>query len=132
MNIKSALKLKNKIFQDINELKNLIINNNTITHNSINNRIKTIDLIFNLDSKILEFIKLKTEIQKATIPIHEKIFLLSELKGKLDTFKHIQNFGTVLKPELNDLQINNIINDIENKILLIQDELDNFNSLTKI
>jgi len=143
MNLKQALKLKNSLIQDINELMTLIQENNAIIEGNI--RIYNLsELIFELDSKILELTILKSNIQKANLPIYDKIFTLSELKFKIAGFKQIPTNqgiqkasygspeGEILNVELNQKEVRNLIKELEKKVINIQEELDIFNSVTEI
>lgn len=143
ISLKQALKLKNQLVTDIQELENLIRQNNSILAG--NSRDYSVsDLMIELDSKILELVSLKAAIQRANTPIFDKIFMLSELKSKVQTFKSIptsegkqrNGYGNgepeVLTVELNQKRVRELTKGIESQIQTIQDDLDTFNAVTQI
>lgn len=144
MTIKQALKVKNQLIQEIQELGDLIRTNNSILVG--NNRDYSIsDLMIELDSKILNLVRLKAKIQVANQPILDKIYLLSELKTKATTYKCIDTkegkqragYGNNSEPdiftvEMSQVAVRKLIKGIEAEIIIIQDELDTFNSITHI
>jgi hypothetical protein len=142
MYIREALKQKNLLIQDINELMSLIEENNSIIVG--NKRLfKISELLEEVDSKILELSNLKTKIQKANIQIYSKIFLISELKLKISSLKRIStrsgiqaaSYGSQvqeLEVELNQKDVRNLIKESENKIINLQQEIEEYNSITEI
>lgn len=143
MNLKQALKQKNQFVQEINELVQLIRNNNSIIVGNQRTYSPT-KLMAELDAKTLELVALKAAIQKANVPVHEKIFMLSELKNRANNFRGIptnegkqrSSYGNsepeVLEVELNQKQVRDIVKNIEESIAMIQDELDTFNAITEV
>lgn len=144
MLLKNALKLKNQLVSEISDLGRLIQQNNSIIEG--NKREYSIaGLLTEYDAKVLELSKLKADIQKANVPVHEKIFLLSELKSKAGMLKGVNSEQGKVKRsgymatdtdtyevELSQRETRDMIKDIEIQIRKIQDELDEFNGTTEI
>lgn len=143
MTVKQALKLKNQLSLELNELYNLIRSSNS---NMVGNPKHYVlgDLMMECDAKLLELVTLKTKIHKANEPIYDKIFMLSELKNKVNQYKGIsttegkqtnrysQEEPVVYEVELNVKQLKDVIKGIETRINEIQEELDTFNAITEI
>lgn len=144
MTIKQALKAKNQLVSEIQELTLLIrTSNSIIVGNKRDYEVST--LMMELDSKILDLINLKAKIQRANTPVLEKIYLLSELKNKATAYKAIDTsegrqrnlYGNPSEPismevELSKSTVRDIIKGIESEIIEIQDALDTFNAVTHI
>lgn len=144
MTIKQALKAKNQLVSEIQELTLLIrTSNSIIVGNKRDYEVST--LMMELDSKILDLINLKAKIQRANTPVLEKIYLLSELKNKVTAYKAIDTsegrqrnlYGNPSEPismevELSKSTVRDIIKGIESEIIEIQDALDTFNAVTHI
>lgn len=144
MSLKQALKLKNLLISEIAELYNLIRNNNQVISGNSRDYSPS-ELILMLDSKILHLTSLKSKIQKANYPVLEKIYMLSELKNKIQSFKSIpveqgkirNSYRGDVEPEIMEVelgskQIRELIKGYEAEVLNIQDELDTFNAITMI
>lgn len=143
ISLKQALKLKNQLVTNIQELTRLIHDNNSALAGN-NRDYSVVELMAELDSKILELVKIKAAIQRTNAPIFEKIFMLSELKNKVQNFKLIptsegkqrvsygNNEPEILTVELNQKRVRELIKGIENEIQTIQDDLDTFNAITYI
>lgn len=151
MNLKQALKKKNKLVQEMSEqLSRAQIYNSYLEGQSPTYSGKT---AFNEYIKINdELIELKTKIHLAkdykiylVAPMYSKIFRLSELKSRIDNIRRIRtNDGEqsqvvgdkiIKTPYINEVSMldrDNIIKTYENEIELIQDELDEFNVKTII
>lgn len=142
MNIKQALKKKNQLTSEIKKIDLLIRNYNSIVegnprHYSIS------DLMMEADSKRLELVDLKYKIHMANAPVYKLIFEMSELKNKITNYNCISTteglqmtYGKEnsykLVVEYNNKQISDLVKGFEDRIIEIQDELDEFNSITKI
>lgn len=144
MTIKQALKAKNQLVSQIQELTLLIKTSNSII---VGNKrdYNVSELMMQLDSKIMELITLKGKIQRANTPVLEKIYLLSELKNKVTAYKSIDTsegrqrslYGNPsevisMEVELSKSTVRDIIKGIESEIIEIQDALDTFNAVTHI
>lgn len=143
MNIKQALKRKNKLTQLINEefLKaakyNVIEEGNPRPYSSV----ESIAKWQNLSN---ELVQLKTKIHKANLPMYEMIFTLSETKNQI---KHLRNLDCssgisynrwdpekpiIKHSEINIVERDGMIKSLEERIEIIQDELDKWNHNTLI
>lgn len=143
MNVKQALKQKTILASEIAKLYNLIkTNNSTIVGNPRHYSVK--DLIGELEVKLEELVVLKSKIHRANAPVYYKIFLMSELKNKVNQLRSIDvtegkdkgsrynSEVSVYEVELNEKEINEKIKGVENEINSLQDELDTFNVMTQI
>lgn len=144
MTVKQALKLKNQLAKEIQELYGLInSNNSTIQDNP--KYFSVVDMMAQVDEKINELTELKSKIHQANSKVYKKIFLLSELKGQAQMYARINtkegkiadrynNGGepTILVAELNVKQVGEMVKAIEAKINAIQEELDYHNATTDI
>ncbi len=144
MNLKQALKRKNKLVQEMNEqLSRAQIYNSYLEGqiNTYSGKTEFIEYIKLND----ELIELKTKIHLANAPMYNKIFRLSELKSRIDNIKRIRiNEGEqsqivgdkiIKTPYINEISMkerDSFIKIYENEIELIQDELDEFNIKTII
>ena len=143
MNIKQALKQKNVIIREIEELSDLIReNNSTIQGNQ--REFDTKDLIGELCDKSESLVSLKSAIQRANVAVFDKIFRLSELKNLVKVYNSIptnegkqkSSYGRV-ESEIFDVQIGrkemrDMINKVKQDIYIIQEELDVHNAITEI
>jgi len=143
MNIKQALKQKNKLIKDINELYSLAKSYNSIEEG--NERPYNISELFTSiveDTKELSLLKAK--IHRANGPVLEDIFLMAEMKSLIQALKktdctsgksnrdRYSSAEIVLSVEMNIVERNNKIKQLENRIEEIQDKLDIFNANTEI
>ena len=143
MNIKQALKEKNKLIKEISENTKLIQQYNSIEEG--NERPYNIsELFLNVVEDTKELSELKAKIHRANGPVLEDIFLMAEMKSLIQALKKTDctsgksnrdRYGSaeiVLSVEMNIVERNVKIKQLENKIEEIQDRLDIFNSNTKI
>lgn len=143
MNIKQALKRKNKLTQLINEefLKaaryNVVEEGNPRPYSATESIAKWQDLSN-------ELVELKTKIHKANEPVYKLIFTLSELKNQI---KHLRSLDCtsgvshnrwdsekpiVKHSEINIVERDSMVKSLEERIESIQDELDKWNHNTSI
>jgi hypothetical protein len=144
MNIKQALKKKNKLVGQINEefykasQYNVIDEGNTRPYSATEAIGKWMQLTNDL-------IVLKTKIHKANLPVYDKIFELSELKNQV---KHLKSLNctsgkspggrwgegepVIKHAEINIIEKDNMVKEIESRIEKLQDELDQWNHNTLI
>jgi hypothetical protein len=143
MTIRQALKQKNKLVQELKELNlRLQTNNSVIEGNSRDYSAKeTLNAIYD---KVNELSGLKTKIHRANTPVYDKIFLLSELKSvaqtlraldctngiSVDFFARRSESQIVKNSEITTIERDTEIKNLESRIEQIQDELDQFNSVT--
>ena len=141
MNLAKALKLKNRLAQKINNLKQEIQTENSARADDPR-KIKVEDLMNELEETIEIFIKLKLSIFVASTPMRENILKLGELKSKILFLKGISTKeGKINDYGDNDIEYSVIfdkiyikikINACETEIDSLQDELDKFNHITEI
>ena len=126
MNIKQALKQKNKLIKEITEKAKLMQEYNSIELG--NERPYSVNsLYYEVIDASLELSKLKAKIHRANGPVLEDIFLMAEMKSTIQALKKVD--CTV---EMGIIEKNNKIKELEEKIEEIQDRLDIFNTNTEI
>ena len=142
MNVKQALKVKNKLVTDLKANFEILKKYNSIEEgNPRRYSMKdTLDKITNLSNELVE---LKAQIHRANQPVYDKIFALAELKGLVKELKKVpteegkinERYGSVVsvkEVELNVVDIQNKVNILTTKIEEIQNELDIHNANTNI
>jgi hypothetical protein len=145
MNIKKALKEKNRLVKEIQDLQVRVT-----TYNSIevgNKRPYSVkESLKKLDSLSNELVELKTKIHVANAPVYKHIFRLSELKSMITRIKSLDcNEGivqdyysrnretpTVKEAEISIVERDEMVKHMENQIEEIQDILDTHNQITEI
>ncbi len=144
MNIKQALKRKNKLVGEINQefhkasQYNVVDDGNPRPYSATEAITKWMQLTD-------ELVQLKTKIHKANLPIYHRIFELSELKSQVKLLKSLncssgkvaggrwgEGEPVVKHAEINVVEKDKMIKGLEIKIEAIQDELDQWNHNTLI
>lgn len=142
MNIKQALKEKNKLVAEIKELYDTAKKTNSIEVGNPR-RFSVEGSLKEAESKTKQLVELKTKIHKANLPVYEKIFRMSEMKSRIKELKAIsteegkvsQRYGSTVENkevELNAAQIKEMVKGLESEIEKIQDELDIHNATTQL
>jgi len=144
MNIKQALKLKNKLIKSISENTKLLQQYNTVEVGNPRPYSPTI-LMGAITRTTDELIALKSKLHRANAPMFENIFEMSELKstikaiqkldcteGKSNRDRYRMESELVLTSEISLVDRNEFIKKLEDRIEQIQDEMDVFNSNTEI
>lgn len=144
MKLKQALKLKNKLVQELNDLTVKLNQNNSVIDGNTRDY-STKVLLAEIYSKVDELTILKTRIHRANVPVYDKIFLLGELKSMVKNLRTLdctngysvdhysRNDSKTLKnSEISSLERDNEIKFLTSRIDEIQDELDEFNETTEI
>jgi len=144
MKVKQALKLKNKLVQELNDLTVKLNQNNSVIDGNTRDY-STKALLAEIYSKVDELTILKTRIHRANAPVYDKIFLLGELKSMVKNLRTLdctngfsvdyysRNDSKTLKnSEISSLERDNEIKFLTSRIDEIQDELDEFNTITEI
>jgi len=144
MNIKQALKLKNKLIKSIGDKTKLLQEYNTVEVGN-SRPYSPVLLMGNITKSTYELIELKSKIHRANAPMFEKIFEMSELKsnikalqkldcteGKSNRDRYRMESELVLTSEVSLVERNEIIRGMEDRIEELQDEMDVFNSNTEI
>jgi predicted nucleic acid-binding Zn-ribbon protein len=142
MNVKQALKEKNKLVADLKAQYEILKKYNSIEEGNPRrySMSQTLDNITSLQGQLVE---LKAKIHTANGKVYDKIFALSELKGMVKELRKVpteegkvnERYGSVVsvkEVELNVVDIDNTIKSIESKIEYIQSELDIHNATTQI
>jgi hypothetical protein len=143
MNIKQALKQKNKLIKEITEKTKLMQEYNSIELG--NERPYSVNsLYYEVIDASLELSKLKAKIHRANGPVLEDIFLMAEMKSTIQALKKVDctsgksnrdrysSTEIILMVEMSIVEKNNKIKELEEKIEEIQDRLDIFNANTEI
>jgi hypothetical protein len=142
MNIKQALKLKNKLVAQIKEQYEIAKAHNSIEQGNPR-RYSALKAINQAEELSIELAELKTKIHLANAPVYDLIFQMSELKNQIKQLKSIpvdegkvtERYGsvtTIKEVELNIAERDNIVKALENKIEAIQDKLDTHNATTEL
>lgn len=144
MKLNKALKVKNRIVNELNILQDIIRSNNTFNENSQLQYDSSVEYKKYIN-KLSELIKLKANIQKANSGISLQLTEQAELKSTLTFLRTIpvrigienQGYGDNLvtinwKSHLDNKFLREETDSIQNRINLIQDEIDEYNSVTDI
>lgn len=142
MNVKQALKVKNKLVTDLKANFEILKKYNSIEEGNPRrySMEETLDKITTLSNELVE---LKAQIHRANAPVYDKIFALAELKGLVkelkkvptDEGKQTERYGSVAsvkEVELNIVDIQNKVDILCVKIEELQNELDIHNANTNI
>jgi hypothetical protein len=144
MNIKQALKEKNKLVKRIGENTKLMQDHNSVEVGNAR-PYSTTELRNQIMRDRQELSNLKAKIHTANVPVLEDIFFMAELKsmvqslkkmdcteGKSNRDRYRMESELVLTSEISLVGRNETINSLETMIEEIQDRLDVFNSNTEI
>ena len=148
MKVSKALKLKNQLSGDIAKLKTLLTDNNVI-NDKIQPEYNTNTILVELTEKIKELVDVKTAIAKANVQIYDKIFQIAELRGLVATLNAVQTKDgveeahsfritgaqtnpTTYKSQIDRKTLDANIKSLEERIQLLQEELDTFNFTTEV
>jgi hypothetical protein len=142
MNVKQALKVKNKLVTDLKANFEILKKYNSIEEGNPRrySMEETLDKITTLSNELVE---LKAQIHRANAPVYDKIFALAELKGLVkelkkvptDEGKQTERYGSVVsvkEVELNIVDIQKKVDILTLKIEELQNELDIHNANTTI
>jgi hypothetical protein len=142
MNVKQALKQKNKLVTDLKVSYGILQKYNSIEEGNPRrySMTNTLEKIKTLQTELVE---LKTKIHRANQPVYDKIFALAELKGMIKELKKVptdegkssdrySSIPSVKEVELNVTDIDTSISILETQIEEIQNELDVHNATTNI
>ena len=142
MNVKQALKAKNKLVAEIKECYRILQTQNSIEEGnprrySVKKKLEDIAELTD------ELVQLKARLHRANAPVYDKIFALAELKGMIKELKKVptdegkssdrySSIPSVKEVELNVTDIDNSISILETQIEELQNELDVHNATTNI
>jgi hypothetical protein len=144
MNIKQALKKKNKLVGMVSEEFHKASQYNVVDEGNPRPYSAT-EAIGKWMQLTNDLIVLKTAIHKANVPVYDKIFEISELKNQI---KHLKSLNcssgkvaggrwgegepVVKHAEINVVEKDKIVKNLESRIEQLQDELDQWNHVTLI
>jgi hypothetical protein len=142
MNVKQALKVKNKLVGDIKECYRIIQTQNSIEEGNPR-RYSVKEKIAEIAQLTDELVQLKAQLHRANAPVYEKIFQMAEIKGiikelkKMDVSEGKQDsrYGSVVsvkEVEMTVIERDTIVKEYEAEVERIQNELDIHNSNTII
>lgn len=142
MNIKQALKLKNKLVTQIKEQYEIAKAHNSIEQGNPR-RYSALQSINKANELSIELVELKTKIHLANAPVYDLIFQMSELKNQIKQLKSIpvdegkvtERYGsitTIKEVELNIAERDNLVKGLELQIEELQDKLDTHNAITEL
>lgn len=145
MTVKQALKLKNKLVQELNELQARLQANNTVIEGN-QRSYSAKETLSEIYKKVDELNFIKTKIHRANAPVYDKIFLLAELKSLVsklkmldctngvsdDYFSRRSEVQIIKNSEISVVERDNETKFLENRIEELQEELDHFNATTVI
>lgn len=145
LTIAKALKRKNKLSGEIKQLQLLIHQENRINDSKIRN-INILEEEIELNKKITELISIKSAITRANKDIVSKIYSLSEFKSLIKFYQQLPvekgfESETVGYNNIEKVKYTVIIDkrevllktkELQNKIDMLQEELDRFNFTTNI
>ena len=142
MNVKQALKAKNKLVTDLKANFEILKKYNSIEEGNPRrySMEETLDKITTLSNELVE---LKAQIHRANAPVYDKIFALAELKGLVKELKKVptdegkqdSRYGSVVsvkEVELTIVDVQNKVDILTVKIEELQNELDIHNANTNI
>lgn len=146
MNIKQALKQKNKLVGNNTELFQRLETNNSVESGAIRHY-DVEETLTQLLNNVDDLVELKTKIHKANMEVYHKIFELSELKNLVKLIRILNcNEGTVRNRRrfsddetplqkttiIDVVHRDNLVKMLETKIETLQDELDSHNATKTI
>ncbi len=142
MNVKQALKQKNKLVTDLKTQYEILKKYNSIEEGNPR-RYSMASTLTKIETLQIELVDLKAKIHKANAPVYYEIFKLAELKGLVkelkkvptDEGKQTERYGSVAsvkEVELNIVEIEGIVTRLQLEIEELQNELDIHNSNTRI
>ena len=142
MNVKQALKVKNKLVTEMKAAYGILQKYNSIEEGNPR-RYSMTNTLEKIKTLQAELVDLKTKIHKANQPVYDKIFALAELKGMIKELKKVsteegkvnERYGSVVsvkEVELNVTDIDAAIAVLESQIEGLQNELDVHNATTQI
>ena len=145
MNVKKALKEKNRLVKEIQELYGRMVQYNSIEVGNAR-PYSAKQMMEEINQKSNELVELKTKIHKANTPVYDKIFRLSELKSTISRLKSLdctEGVSTdyysrnrenppVKTSEVSVVDRDEMIKFMEGQIEDLQDILDNHNQNTEI
>jgi hypothetical protein len=141
MKLAKALKEKNRLVGEVNRLKGLIQRENSRDVKSTS-KVDVALLWDALTNATTSLVAIKTAIFKANIGIYDKIVLMGELKAKAEWIKSLDTKDGIVeenthyanpivkeyKAYLNTEAIDNLTVELQEQIVVLQDEIDEYNA----
>lgn len=148
MKLSQALKAKNRIIGELNQLKAVFTRENSRRDDNTS-KVDREAIFTKIGSLQSDLIALKAQIAAANVPIYAKIEYMSELKSWLSYLKTVPvregtedeaiGYGSspVIKTRvwtafLNQEAVDRLMKQVQDQINLLQDEIDAFNATTSI
>ena len=142
MNVKQALKQKNKLVADLKAQYEILKKYNSIEEGNPR-RYSMAEALDKVTELTNELVQLKAQLHRANQPVYDKIFALAELKGLVKELKKVptdegkqdSRYGSVVsvkEVELSIVDIQKRVDNLNVKIEQLQDELDIHNATTQI
>ena len=145
MNIKKALKEKNRLVKEIQDSHARLATYNSVEVGNVR-AYSAKELMEKINQLSNELVELKTKIHKANTPVYDKIFRLSELKSTISRLKSLdcsEGVSTdyysrnrenppVKTAEVSVVDRDEMVKFMEEQIEDLQDILDNHNQNTEI
>lgn len=143
MTLAKALKQKNKLVKELQNLQSrLLAHNCYFAQNSI--KFSSTTILEEITNKRTELLTLKTKIALANTNIQGKILEIGELKSFVNILKAMEtkegfqserysSEGPIeYKSQINEEQKIKLVEEVENQIESLQEEIDTFNHKTEI
>lgn len=144
MNIKQALKEKNKLAKKVVDLMDRTNKYNSMDEGGVRSYDPKESLVA-ATSTVEELVELKTKIHMANAKVYEKIFRMAEYKSFVKYLKSLNcTEGTIVRQSYGDTSVRQLstviteverdqmVEEFENRIELIQGDLDEHNAVTQI
>lgn len=144
MNIKQALKEKNKLAKRVTDLIERTNKYNSMDEGGVRSYNPQESMV-SAQAAVEELIELKTKIHMANVKVYDKIFRMAEYKSYVKYLKSLNcTEGTVVNSRYGDttfrqmttviteVERDRMIEEFENRIDLIQADLDEHNATTHI
>jgi hypothetical protein len=143
MNIKQALKLKNKLVKENAEYFSRVGSYNSVEEGTTRPYNPT-EMLAKFNEGVKQLVDLKTRIHRANAPVYDKIFKLAELKSMVTKLRSLncsegktsrgwrESEPVTMVAEIGILQRDDMVKALEAQIEELQDELDTHNSTTQI
>ena len=146
MNIKQALKLKNKLVKENNEIYTKLAMYNSVEEGTAR-PYEPKEMLAKWNEGVKQLVDLKTRIHRGNAPVYDKIFKLAELKSmisKLSSMNCVEgkqssrgrwgetSESSIYQSEIGIVQRDEMVKNLEAQIEQLQDELDVHNANTEI
>lgn len=145
MKLSKALNQKNKLVTELNSLYNKLNKYNS-TIEGASKPYNAKDILVKIDAIRAGIVVLKTAVHRASDPVRDKIFLLSELKSHVKKINSLPTQDGVVrehsyrgngeavtfKAEITEVDQEKLVKELEAQIEQLQEELDAFNHQTEV